>query len=151
MLEFGGISENQIFQRKLHNFYHQHAHNPGGANYGAGKVDFHLTALQPDVGVIRFELISVDSHVYLQWNTEPHVDADGSARFSLEIPAGGWYKLVAYSQENEKLCISKRFGVGEVFPVAGQSYMSAAHEKCLKTTYKEDIAVWKMIPIYGLS
>ncbi len=72
-----------------------------------------------------------------QGQIDPSCFSDDQAfRFTLLVPAGGWYCLEitgrdADSDETLKGSV-ERFGVGEVFVVAGQSYATNTNEQLLE-------------------
>lgn len=86
---------------------------------------------------LEYRLISAqeEKHVNGVWKRLPTTSATGegnSVTSSILVPAGGWYRLeirLGAEGKTKQAGVVERFGVGEVFLVAGQSYATNTNDE----------------------
>ncbi len=127
----------QVVQRQGHVPQLAHSHQPVKPARGFADVECVLeipaAASSLDVQVVA---ANDPTRVVLPWSTRTGT-SEQLAKFSLRVPAGGWYQLQVRARSGDQVIEvvdSARFGVGDVFIVAGQSYATNTNEEKLRVT-----------------
>jgi lysophospholipase L1-like esterase len=88
----------------------------------------------------RVELLEGGQGTAVDWHQATLLTTadDGAFRFSVLVPAGGWYRLELRQRDAADAIMAtatcEPFGVGEVFLVAGQSYATNTNDELLRVT-----------------
>lgn len=130
----------QVIQREGFVIKESHKHQPGGAQRGFAVVPVWLELPADATGEIEVRTVVHEgcAGAALPW-TKLAVKREGeTGTGELKVPAGGWYRLEARCGGEGSTCTAavERFGVGEVFVIAGQSYASGANDELLAVTDK---------------
>ncbi len=132
----------EVFQRRGLKPTQAHSHAVGGAKRGAAQVPVSIKLPADAAADGKWRLmVQVEETAgekpaeVIPWK-EIGAKVDGSSLGgTVEVPAGGWYrmkvKLMAGDAEKGSAVV-ERFGVGELFIVAGQSYACGHNDEVLK-------------------
>lgn len=131
----------QVIQRHGHVPQLSHSHNPIKPARGFADVPVSIE-VPADTSKIELQVIAANdaAKVVVPWTTpNPTADQSQSSQFhaSVRVPAGGWYQLQVRAYRGDQVMNaidSHKFGVGDVFIVAGQSYATNTNEELLKVT-----------------
>lgn len=123
----------QIVQRSgfLPKFAHEN--HSGGPALGSGAVEISGTATAGMKGAISAKVTGLKNFFGKEADWQPLKMDWREEHFcgQLEVPAGGWYRLEVRIEPaagpSQTACVEP-FGVGEVFIVAGQSYVTNSHD-----------------------
>ncbi len=123
----------QIFQRQGHVPQLAHSHNPIKAIRGFADVPLNLQ-LPDHTSSVDVRVIAENdaSKVIVPWT---NIDSYKIKDAKLRVPAGGWYQLQVRARIGDIVLEtreSSKFGVGDVYIVAGQSYATNTNEESLK-------------------
>lgn len=136
-LKFSTPQTWQIFQRQGHVPQLSHSHNP--VKPARGFADVPITIELP-AGTTKLDLqvtaATDPTKIIAPWTSRVGT-IEQLRTTQLRVPAGGWYQVQVRAYSNDKLvevADSGKFGVGDLFIVAGQSYATNTNEESLKVT-----------------
>jgi hypothetical protein len=125
----------QVIQREGFVLKESYQHQPGGAKRGFAVVPVRLVLPDDARGDIEVRTVLHDGCAgeTLPWAKLAMKREGETAMGELKVPAGGWYRLEArVGGDGSTLTAAvERFGVGEVFVIAGQSHAAGANEELL--------------------
>ena len=116
---------------------------PGASAFGHARIEVQgtLPAEMPADATLQYRVVLKDGGQGRSMDWTPITSAalnrqDRAFHFSVIVPAGGWYRLELTTTENSAgpraFGAVERFGVGEVFVIAGQSYATNTNEERLR-------------------
>ena len=128
----------QVLQREGYEPAHAYDHEPGGPKLGHAKVTI-KGAWKGAVPVrlqVRTTVHEGCSGKPIDWKLLGELSVAGDYQFSIQIPAGGWYRLEVRALNDTGSVMGSavvdQVGVGEVFLISGQSYAAGANDELLK-------------------
>ncbi|MGV3605911.1 MAG: sialate O-acetylesterase [Planctomycetaceae bacterium] len=130
----------EVFQRRGMDPKHAHPHAVGGAKRGAASVPVVVTLPEGEASENLQMKVAVLTHDEKPREVIPTITLPGilegrELKTKLDVPAGGWYQLKVEVLAGEKVVAKasvEKFGVGELFVVAGQSYACGHNDEVLK-------------------
>ncbi len=116
---------------------------PGASAFGHARIEVQgtLPAEMPADATLQYRVVLKDGGQGRSTDWTPINSAalnlqDRAFRFFVIVPAGGWYRLELSTTEDSAgpraFGAVERFGVGEVFVIAGQSYATNTNEERLR-------------------
>jgi lysophospholipase L1-like esterase len=140
---------NEVIQRQYWVPQYDYVNRAGGALRGIGKVPVRLMAPEIKFETASVQVVNKDDGVVVDWQDCAYQIEDGVLRSEMTVPAGGWYRCrIRLNSSGQTVAegTSERFGVGEVFIVAGQSYATNCNDKIFQTEDSQERVVcwdWK--------
>lgn len=130
----------EVFQRRGHLPKLAHSHAVGGSKRGAASVPVVVSLPEGELSEILQLRVTVQTdeekpREVIPVVTLPAIREGRQLKATLEVPAGGWYQMQVEALAGEKVVAKvavEKFGVGELFVVAGQSYACGHNDEVLK-------------------
>lgn len=124
----------QVVQREGFEPARAHSHEPGGPALGHAAVSVQGELADYPQATFQFQIVPWKDAFgkAVDWTEFKPKRDGGKYTGSVNVPAGGWYRLEVRAINSDTTIASaavEPFGVGEVFIVAGQSYAEGANDE----------------------
>jgi hypothetical protein len=131
----------QVIQRQGYIPSRGHYNNSGGPVLGSAEVQLSGTCALEKAPTWKYRLMGQPGAAHQETWQDFSVNQQANEwSGTIQVPAGGWYKLEIRAERNGKVAgqgAVSAFAVGEVFLVAGQSYAAGANDELISVEDRE--------------